>query len=80
MGYIKHLTIIGLKKFKRLDIDFNENMNLKKVQYQKQSISHEVIRNGYLRKTSALATPTANKTIYGIGLKQRFHLKKKSQS
>ena len=28
MGYIKHLTIIGLKKFKRLDIDFNKNMNI----------------------------------------------------
>lgn len=28
MGYIKHLTIMGLKKFKRLDIDFNENMNI----------------------------------------------------
>ena len=28
MGYIKHLTIIGLKKFKKLDIDFNKNMNI----------------------------------------------------
>lgn len=28
MGYIKHLTIIGLKKFERLDVDFNKNLNI----------------------------------------------------
>ena len=28
MGYIKHLTIMGLKMFERLDIDFNKNMDI----------------------------------------------------